>query len=429
MKKVLKIFFAAALILILLLSMAAFIYFRFFYFPKINGEIAVDGPADRVEIYRDGYGIPHIIAESADDAFFGLGFAMAQDRPFQLEIYRRVANGELSEVLPGEEARQMDRFSRFIQFEELGRRLYENMDPDLQSFVQAFVKGVNEGYGTLKGPLPRPLTLAAFGGGAGEWKPEDPLAFGLVIAWMKAANYRVEYFYTRLAKVLGEERAMELLPYYPPPDDDYVGLPAAVPAAVPRDIPLLAAGARLGEFLGVGSGCSAWCVSRHKSVSGESVLVYNAHTGEGRAPAEHYLVHLKGGDELDMAGAAIAGVPGFYSGSNRRIAWALTQNENDCTDLYREKINPDNPDQYLNEGEWKDMDIREEKICYIDEKSESGRAVGGACETFKVRSTVRGPVISDMMDDYDRKDEALSVQWTGFQPDIRFDGYARLPLA
>lgn len=416
MIKVLKVFLVAALSLVILIPAAGFVYFRSFYFPQVEGEIEVAGPEGRVEIYRDDYGIPHIIAESVEDAFFGLGFSMAQDRPFQLEIYRRAAGGLLSEVLPGEDMRQMDRFSRFVRFRELGRRLYENMEPDSRSYVRAFVKGVNEGYGALKGPLPRPLTLAAFGG-AGEWTPEDPLAFGLLIAWMKAANYRTEYFYMRLAKAVGKERALELLPYYPPPDDDYVDLP--------RDIPLLAAGAGLGDFLGVGAGCSGWCVSRHKSASGESVLVYNAHTGQGRAPAEHYLVHLKGGDELDMAGAAIAGVPGFYSGSNRRIAWALTQNESDCTDLYREKINPDNPDQYLHKGEWKDMAVREEEICYLDGEAESGRA----CETFRVRSTARGPVISDMMDGYDRRDEVLSIQWTGFQPDITFDGYARMPLA
>jgi len=414
MKKALKLLLTAVLIVAVLFAAAAFVFLKYYYFPEFDGELALDGPAARIEIYRDEYGIPHIIAGSERDAFFGLGFVMAQDRPFQLEIFRRASNGLLSEVLPGEDMRQMDRFSRFIRFRELGQRLYDNMDDDSRSYVEAFVKGVNEGYATLDGPLPRPLTLATFGGKAGDWKVEDPLAFGLMVSWMKAANYRNEYFFTKLDKSLGRELATELLPYYPPPDDDYVGLPG--------DIPVLAAGAALGDFLGIGTGCSAWAVNRDKTVSGESALVYNAHTGIGRVPAEHYLVHMKGG-KLDMAGAAIVGVPGFFSGSNRYITWALTQNESDCSDLYREKINPENPGQYLDNGEWKDFEVREEEICYKDPKT------GRTCETFEVRSTVRGPVISDMMDDYDKEDEVLSIQWTGFQPDISFNGYAQLALA
>lgn len=414
--KLIKSVIIILLLIVVVVNVSIFIFRRYFYFPDHSGTMRVRCISGEVEILRDSHGVPHILAVTEEDAFFGLGFAMAQDRPFQLEMFRRAANGELSEVLPGNEMKEMDRFSRFVQFRELGRRVYNNLEPDTKGYIDSFAAGISAGLKTLEGPVPRPFTLAAFGGEAQPWEPVDTMAFGMMVSWMKSANHRSEYFYLELAEKLGEDRAMELLPYNPPERDGRV--------AAPGGIPLLAAGAALGDFLGVTSGCSNWCVNGTRTTGGESILVFNAHTGAVRAPAEHYLVHMKGGG-LDIAGAAIVGVPGIYSGMNRHLAWGMTQLETDCSDLHFEKLNPENSDQYFDNGEWKDMDIRLDEFCYKDKKSETGTT----CETLEVRSTVRGPVISDFMDDWQRDNRALSLQWTGFMDGVSVGGYLKMSFA
>ncbi|HPO44577.1 MAG TPA: penicillin acylase family protein, partial [Spirochaetota bacterium] len=150
--------------------------------PPVSGEFAVEGLASTATITRDAYGVPHIQASDADDAYFALGYAQAQDRLFQMDFYRRAARGELSEIL-GAELLDADKYLRTLGFLRTARRQYSGLSRETTALVEAFSRGVN--FFIRHGPMPIEFTLLGYG--PRPWKAEDSIAIANLLAFQLAS--------------------------------------------------------------------------------------------------------------------------------------------------------------------------------------------------------------------------------------------------
>src|SRR6185312_14429354 len=132
------------LALLLLLALAAVAGWAWMQrsLPQLDGSVAVKGLAAPVEIVRDGEGVPHIFAASERDAWFAMGYAHAQDRLWQMEFQRRVAEGRLSEFL-GERGFDVDRLMRTLGIARLAERIVARLDPETRGELEAYAAGVN----------------------------------------------------------------------------------------------------------------------------------------------------------------------------------------------------------------------------------------------------------------------------------------------
>lgn len=414
-KKFVLIPLAAVAAPALLAALAALVYFKTAYFPDWTGELRVKGIHGDITILRDEYGIPHIFAQSARDAFFAQGFVQARDRTLQLELYKRFTAGRVAELV-GKDMLPLDKLSRLLDYRGQAEEIYRNLDPRAREIMRAYVDGINAGYESLGSNLP--AEFRAFGITPTPWDVYDPLAFSRQATWNNSKDYQTEYLQMRLAEELGTARALELAPYSAP-------LPEA-PARAPALLPFVASGARLAHALAPTLSCNNWALGRDRTVSGKAILVFDAHTGAPVIPVEVYLMHLKGGDELDVAGGAIVGVPGMYSGNTRHIAWGMTNVGGDTQDLYRERVDPHNPGRYLYKGEWRDMAVRREKLCWKKGLPFSKRK---QCETVEFHSTVHGPVVSGVLVDQAGRGEVLALRWAGHMPGADLSGYIKMNFA
>ncbi len=347
------------------------------------------GPKQAVEILRDRWGVPHIFAQTEEDAAFAQGWATAQDRLFQIELLRRVTQGRVAEMV-GKDAVDLDKLHRTLDFHGIGKRMLARAQPRTRALVEAYVRGVNA-YAAVGGRMPIEFTLLGV-----EFKPlvaDDMIgivpymSFGLMDTW------RMEPVYEQLAAKLGPERFARLFP-------DAAGGPVrAYPAsaALQPDLMLAAAAAR--EQLGwsvPSAGSNNWAVSARKSASGQALLANDPHLNLG-LPAIWHTVHLSVAGH-DVAGVTIPGLPFITIGHNRDIAWGLTNLMADLGDLFVEKINPADATQVMFRGKWVRMSERQETI-----------AVKGAAPiAFTVRITPHGPLVQDLLKG---QTQALALRW------------------
>ncbi|MBN2150680.1 MAG: penicillin acylase family protein [Candidatus Lokiarchaeota archaeon] len=333
-----------------------------------------------VEIVRDKWGIPHIRAKTLDDMLFAQGFVQAQDRFFQMEVSRRIANGELAEVL-GPGLLQTDRAARVFGFGRLARAAVGKMAPGTLANVASFVAGINEYLARSKGSLPVEFSLLNFS--PRPWKVEDSVAIMQFVAWSLVGHWYGELVRTWLEKAVGKEHAAEL---------DYHGTsydPVVLPAGI--EFNMLGASGILkavrGPYLRPGGASNAWAISGALTGTGMPLLCNDPHLAIG-TPGFFCGQHLSCKEpEGDAIGVQIPGLPFLVIGHNDRIAWGFTTGWCDSADLYVEKMNPDNPNQYEQKGKWNDCQVVEEKI----------NVKKSAPHVERVLATCHGPIISDVV--------------------------------
>ncbi len=394
LRKVLTIIVVIVLVLIVVVAAGGFIFVRR-SFPQENGTIQVQALKSPVEVYRDGWGIPHIYAETADDLFFAQGYVHAQDRLWQMEFSRRVGSGTLSEIL-GPATLKTDRFLRTIGLRRAAERDWAVISDETKRVLEAYAWGVNAFIDSHQGNLPLEFTILGFK--PAPWEPLDTLAWGKVMAWDLGGNWEAELSRARLIAKLGEERTRQLMPPYPTDGPFIIPPEAKSYAGVGGD--LLAEYADIASFLdlgGEGVGSNNWVVDGSKTATGKPLLANDPHLGI-QMPSIWYEVGLHGGG-FDVVGVSFPGVPGVIIGHNQRIAWGVTNVGPDVQDLFIEKINPDNPHQYEFEGRWVDMEVVREEI----------KVKGQEPVTVDVRITRHGPIINDVVSDLD---QPLAFRWT-----------------
>lgn len=410
------------LLLILVLSVSGVVMARR-PFPTYAATLTLPGLKDEVNIYRDEFGVPHIYANNEDDLFFAQGYVHAQDRFWQMELWRHIGQGRVAEIA-GASALEQDKFIRTIGFHRLAEsyiEAYRRESPEYMGIMDAYSAGVNAYLAdnrdnpslhfTILGRVFEPWEIEP-------WEPVHTVAWGVVMSWDLGGNWRNELTRARLYQQIGPELTERLIPGYPyhnrpvsaPTVDQINALPAATGAYngspvdwsrvntsligyVPED------GFAFGSGPGIGS--NNWVVGGEHTVSGLPLLANDPHLAV-QLPAIWYEVGLHA-PGWHVRGFSFAGVPGVVVGHNERIAWGVTNVGPDVQDLYIEKINPDNPNQYEFMGQWEDMIVIEEVI----------KVNGGEDVILPVRITRHGPIINEVVDDLT---DPLALRWAAQEP-------------
>lgn len=410
-------------------------------FPKTSGAIDLPGLEQPVEILRDEYGVPHIYANTDKDLLFAQGYVHAQERFWQMEVQRRTASGRLSEIF-GEETVGIDRFIRHFGFNDLGQRSYELLGRDDRELVDAYVAGVNA-YLADRSPAKLGLEFALLGLQGIDveiepWTAADSYSWGYMLIYLQANQWNVELNRLDQLAAVGEEMWADLLPEYRQ-DRPVIISGDELSAATASDVsPLVDLGdtasqwlLELSEFnspgaddgghlayLNVGpvGGSNSFAISGALTESGEPLLA-----GDPHLPINSPNYFLENGLHCNqkndrcthqLRGFSLVGVPFVLIGHNDRIAWTLTNAFFDPEDVYVERINPDNPNQYEVDGQWVAMTLRHEQI------DVRGREEP---EMLLVRTTRNGLVITDNLVDRRLSQGgdslfALAYRWTALEP-------------
>lgn len=376
--------------------------------PQTDGRIKVEGLIEPVEVIRDKWGIPHIMAKNPSDLFFAQGFTHAQDRLWQMEVNRRTAQGRLSEIF-GEIALDTDRAVRTFGFNRLAQTDWDLYDDFAKEAIVAYTKGVNAYLEANQSKLPVEFTLIRHQ--PGPWHPLDSIAFMRIMMWQLSHSWYSEIVRAQVIEATNPERAAELEIHYPEQN------PTTLPTGI--DFNLLDSEGQLtkapGPFINRGIGSNAWAVSGDKSITGKPYLCNDMHL-QISLPSLWYQAHLAAGT-YQVAGVTLPGVPGVMVGHNAHIAWGMTLAFTDCEDLFIERFNPDSPNEYLTEDGWKEAEIITERISVKGEVNP---------HLEKIVITRHGPVVSDVVG---YTQERVAVNSMALRPSIAFQGWLVLDQA
>jgi penicillin G amidase len=400
---------AIILALFLLALLAAGIWYRSASQPQIDGKLSLAGVTAPIDIVRDAEGIPHIYAESPSDAYFGLGYVHAQDRLWQLELNRRIPAGRMAEIL-GPNAVDTDRFLRTLGVRRNAEKILANLSVDTRAALDAYARGVNAYLANRNGPLPPEFILT--GTPSPEpWQAVDSIGWQTMMAWDLGANWTQELLRMRLAQRLSLAQINEFLPPYPGDPvletQDYTKLYREL-SGTTLQLGAVAAIAPPSYIDGMGS--NNWVVAGSLSETGKPLLANDPHLGLS-APALWYFAHLSA-PGLNVIGATLPGIPSVVLGRNDRIAWGFTNTAPDVQDLYIERINPDNKQQYQTPEGWSDFTVRSELI----------KVKGQPDVALEVSETRHGPVITGALPILDKaaldaRKYVVAFSWTALRPD------------
>jgi penicillin amidase len=299
--------------------------------PKTSGEITAP-LAGKGSVERDAIGVPHITATSWQDAIFLQGYVTAQDRLWQMDSIRRLASGELAEVI-GPLALDADRETRHLRLERLAEAQEQHMTADAREIFAAYARGVNYFIETHRGQLPIEFTILGYE--PRPWQVRDTILVGLQMQRMLTNSWRGELAKLHMLQTPGDAQKVQAL--YP---------------------------ARTGDEVAPGS--NAWVISGAHTATGKPLLANDPHLEFGE-PSPWYLVHLRA-PGLDVTGASLAGVPAVIIGHNQRIAWGMTNLEFDLQDLYAEKLDAQSG-RYAYGNQVEQSRIEAEKIPVKGQKS------------------------------------------------------------
>ncbi|HEX8180713.1 MAG TPA: penicillin acylase family protein [Pyrinomonadaceae bacterium] len=355
-----------------------------------------------VNIRRDERGVPYLEAANEDDLYFAQGFITASDRLWQMDLLRRAARGELSEIF-GSTTLEEDKRRRAFGFAAISESSVALLAPPLRRALEAYARGVNA-YIATRDEKNLPTEFQILGYKPREWRPADSLVVGKNLAEALSTSWQKDLLRAALADIAPERRA-ELLAETSTLDVLVVGsdAPKRVSAAPPQPAPALAAQAlaalsadlaarartlaRIGLDAEEGAASNNWVVSGAHSASGQPMLANDPHLSPA-APSIWHLVSLSA-PGLHVAGVTLPGAPGVVIGHNERIAWGMTNLDPDVQDLYAEKFDPANPRRYQTPQGWRDADIRHEEIRVRKSPIDAQTEV----VAYDVTVTRHGPVI------------------------------------
>jgi penicillin amidase len=336
---------------------------------KIDGTQRVSGLRERVEIIRDGNGVPHIYARNTEDLFFAQGYVQAQDRLWQMEIYRRTYEGTLSEIM-GPEYVPHDKLSRLLKFRgPFDASEYSSYHPEGKKIFEAFAAGVNAYIAAAGDKLPVEFRMTGLR--PQKWVPE--IALLRTQTALPTADALAELRLAQSVARLGADSANKIAnpsPYRPltvTPGVDLTKITSGVIGALsvlrtnvirPELLPQYRALASAvpSENLGVqenSPGSNNWVISGKHTASGNVIVANDPHRSVGN-PSIRYIVHLNA-PGWNVIGATEPVLPGVMIGHTERIGWGLTIVGTDQADVYVEELNPANHNQARFRGAWETM--------------------------------------------------------------------------
>ena len=421
-------------------------------FPQIDGEIQLEGLDGQVDVYRDAMGIPHIYASTQHDLFFAQGYVHAQDRFWQMDFWRHIGAGRVAEMFNSQV--DTDKVLRTFGWTEITKQEYDALEPEFKAMVNSYTDGVNA---YLKDHDQEALSLEYEILGLlnadyviEPWTPSHTLTWGKMLAYDLRGNMDEEIKRAILLKTLTPEQVNELFPSYPDDHPTIVNkigdgtsknntsesiayqIPDETLAALQYNVSLL------DDLMGPadnGVGSNSWVIGGSRTTTGMPILANDPHLAI-QMPSIWYQIglHCKPKTEAcpyNVTGFSMAGVPAVIIGHNDHIVWSMTNVGPDVMDLYIEKINPENPNQYEVNGQWVDFEIRKEII----------KVAGGDPIEMDVRISRHGPIVSEvwgsLKNEGDPDDEkfipfkdnvgielpeqyAIALKWTAFTPTSSF---------
>ena len=385
---------------------------------KTKQDLVVDDLSAPVEIVRDRWGVPHIYAATARDAFLAQGYVHAQDRLFQLEYSRLLARGTLAEAL-GPAALEADRWSRVIGFWRAAERDVAALAPDDRAALAAYTAGVNAFLEANQ--LRKPAEFTIVGHTPRPWHIQDTLGILKVLGWALSMNWEGELVRLQLIERLGSERAAELDPalLY----GDAVHNDTLDPTALETAGQLMAAYREVASWFGnaPGAGSNNWVVGPQRVAGGKPLLANDPHLSVS-IPSLWYENHLEAADgSLRVTGATFAGIPGVVSGHNGDIAWGITAGRTDNQDLYVEQSHPDDATSFRAGDQWQPATVLRETF-----------AIRGQTEPVveDVVITRHGPLINSLIPVETRQSlPPLALRWSGHEASTAIAGLLALQSA
>ncbi|MBN2571285.1 MAG: penicillin acylase family protein [Ignavibacteriales bacterium] len=398
-------------ILGIVFSIIAFISFFFIFsiiklnnsLPDYNNEIDISGLKSSVKIYRDSCAIPYIIAENDEDAMFALGYVHAQERMFQMDMFRRAGEGRLSEIF-GSQTVFYDKLFKTLGLYKLIKENYNKYSNESKKFLEAYSNGVNAFINKTNGNFPIEFKLLEYE--PYKWKPEHSLLILKMMAWQLNISWWTDIVFTHLVQKLGAEKVRDILPDYPE------NTPTIIPTSISNypevALDLIRLDRDFRQFIGFNGthiGSNNWVINGKKSSSGKPIMANDPHLSLS-APGQWFVVVIKS-PQLNAQGFTIPGVPGIVIGNNSDISWALTNIMADDCDFYNE-IFDSTGTKYLFNNDWHELKIYRDSIVIKDSLTID----------FEIKATHRGPIISEVHtfnklfpNEYQNKSQ-MSIKWT-----------------
>ncbi|MFQ5881320.1 MAG: penicillin acylase family protein [Candidatus Methylomirabilales bacterium] len=371
---------------------------------KRSGRQVVAGIEGPIAVCRDRLGIPTIRAKAPPDLFFGFGYAIAQDRLWQMDLYRRVAGGRLAEILgdrplavkPGARldpasVASLDCLHRALGLARVAEASLEILSSEARGALEKYAAGVNAVISAMQDARGLPPEFYLLGYEPEPWRPQDSLAIGRLIGWMLCLAARAELILGTLAC------HPDLYPLLPSHSDGEL---------------VIVPGWR--SFGTGGGGSNSWVVGPGRTRRGSPILCNDPHLPMG-LPCLFYQVGLRGAG-YQVTGATMPGVPAVIVGMNADCAWGITSAMPDDADFYREVLHPSDSILYTVGGEWRRLKVRVEEI----------PVRGGFPRRVSIRYVPRGEADCPLLSDIFPLDAPLSLRWTGLEPSREMDALLKI---
>jgi len=415
-----------------------------------SGSIKTEGIKENVNIYRDEFGVSHIEANNESDLYFALGYTHSQDRLWQMDLYRRIAEGKVSEIF-GKDALEYDKLFRTIGINKIAYQFYGNLSPKSKEILKYYSDGVNYFISTHIKKLPLEFDVLNYK--PEPWKPEHSIMLVRLMGWELNLAWYTDFTFGEIVKKWGIERAKDFFPNYP--EDAPFIIPAdkkqgdntkqqdSVKKISEQNIEKgYKSLADLGEsfqktniearnyfgFKGTHIGSNAWVISGKKSESRKPILANDPHLAL-QSPSKWYEVELINKSTGNFSGGfSIPGVPGIAIGYNNSISWGITNLMNDDADFYVLRYDSTNRSKYIYKNTSYQIDSTVESIKIKDIKDEV---------FYTVYTTKLGPVISNLeKTGFINKQkfktgtgDLLTFRWTGYDFSDEVDCFYRLNTA
>jgi penicillin amidase len=394
--------------------------------PQLDGQLIAPGLSAPVTVTRDSHGVPTIEAQSLADLFFAQGYVTAQDRLWQMDIMRRYAAGEISEVI-GPITVEHDREQRILGLRQVAAKTVASLPDRDRGFVEAYTRGVNALMQSHMNHLP--LEFRLMGYQPTPWKPEDCILLGArLVQELNHGTFEAALAREKILAKLGPDLTADLFvnsswrdrpPTMQPhrfsddldekkkkkdtdDEDDDEEMDSGADSNVARGVPRLPKEWR--REPGLVPGSNDWVVAGSHTVTGKPLLSNDMHLHH-QMPNLWYETHLHAGD-YDVAGVSLPGLPFVIVGHNEHIAWGVTNVGPTVEDLYVESFNDQGA--YQTPQGWVQPQHRQEVI----------HVKGKPDVTVDVVTTRHGPIISDLIPGETRK---LALRWTLY--DSLFDPF------
>jgi penicillin amidase len=362
--------------------------------PVTEGELSVPELHSKVHIYRDGFHIPHILAENEHDLFFTQGYVTAQDRLWQMDIWRRYAKGQLSEVF-GPFTTRTDSVMLTIGINRISKRIEPILSPVSKQVLKSYIDGINTFIKQNEKRLPVEFRLMNYQ--PKPWEITDCIAIMRFVGWQMSMGWSIDPVMGALVDKLGLEKAKDLFPFYA----DFSKLTQS--EELEQEFACFNEFKDLFQsdgFIQPNFSSNCWVVSGNRSTTGKPILANDPHLAFFN-PSFWYEMHLVGGN-FHVSGFSIPGLPLIVVGYNEHIAWGVTNLCADDLDLYIEKLHPSDSVRYLHGRSYRSMEIIRETLRIREQPT----------VRMKIRKTHHGPVVSDILS-HPLPDKAVSLCWAG----------------